>query len=110
MFLRRGAYREDSYCKTADADQLVAVVGDADLPDVRGLTKVDGPGNTGNKPLPDATQVIGIDLQTHGIVCEAVYDKGGGYATQGFGERNGRSAMQEAIGLSGAVIHRHAAF
>ena len=100
----------DRYGNPADTDQLVAFVGDADLPDLGRLADVQGPGGPCHIAFPDTANVVGIDLQSDSIVLAAIDDEGGANASQGFGKRDRGSSMQEAIGLSGAMIHGHAAF
>src|SRR5579863_7628395 len=96
-FGRRGW--NDRHGKPADTDQLVSFVSNANLPDLGGLADVKGSGDSGHVSFPDAANVVGIDLQSDGIVLASVDDEGGAHAAKSFGERDGGPSMQEAIGL-----------
>jgi len=80
---------EHGYGDTADADDLVPVVVDANLPDLGGLAEMDGSGDACDEAIPHPTQVIGVDLEAYTIIFTAIDHESGADAAKGLSEDHG---------------------
>src|SRR5690606_6931280 len=90
-----------------DADRLASLVLDADVPDLGGAADVHGAGGAGDGAGTGRAQVVGVDLQPDADVGGGVHAQVAGAAAEGFGQHHRGAAVQQAVGLAGARVHRH---
>ena len=79
-----------------------------DVPDVGAAPDVQGARCACDPARSGAAQVVGIDVQTHGLLADWA-GKSCAAGAQCFGQHHRHAAMQDALGLPCARIHWHAA-
>src|SRR6267142_2444330 len=101
---------DDGHCEAADADELFAGVVDLYIQDMGGLARMEGPDDTGDEAFADPAEVICIYFDADANVFAVVNDEVRGDAAEGFGEYGRGAAVEESIGLPGALVYRHGRF
>ena len=84
------------------ADQVALVVDEFDVPNVQPAALVLEGGAAVNVAGTDASEVIRVDFDAHGVHAALGCNEVGTDRTEGFGEDNTRPTVQEAIRLVGA--------
>jgi hypothetical protein len=101
---------KDRYGQTADANQFILVVDDADIPDMGTLTQVQGGGRAVYMSCSDAPDMVSVDLQSYAYKFIGIDDTGRTDAAEGLRQRGGSAPMQHPIRLSSAGIDGHPGF
>src|SRR5450755_4203546 len=98
---------QDRHGEPADADQFFLLIHDLYLPDMGRAADMQRRYHPVYKSFLYPADMIGIDLQSDADELPLVYHECRGHAAQGL-RQGGRSAsMQQSIGLTRTVVHRH---
>lgn len=90
------------------AGRLTRIVVHLDLPHLRGADDVDRARGADDPAAAGALEVVGVDVQPDAAVALGSSLLGAAGA-QGLGKHHGHAAMQQALGLPHAHVHRYAA-
>lgn len=104
---RSGSAIEHCDRQPRDANELVALINDADSPNVTAFTQMNGLRRADDKTLADCTNMIRVDLLAHDRVFRRIDYKPRSNTAERLGQSNGRAAVQNAENLAGSIIHRH---
>ena len=80
----------------------------ADVPDMRTAAQMHRPGLGPHPATAQATQMIGVDLQTDAIEAFCIDAQVAGHRPQTFRQHYRGTAMQQAVGLMCTAVHHHA--
>src|SRR5579862_4797821 len=105
LFLRPVDHRHGD---ARDADELVALVGDADFPNMAAAADMDRARGADHPAAGDAAHMVGVDLLADAVIFLAVDAVDRAQAAERFGQRHRGAAVEQPGRLAGAVIDRHA--
>src|SRR5258708_25802674 len=71
-----------------DADKLVLLIADADLPDMQRLAELDRAGDAGDIAAARRPHMVGVDLDADAMMLRPVDDEGGAPRGERLGERS----------------------
>jgi hypothetical protein len=103
-------FLQHSHGYPTDANQFLFLIGDSNLPYLRLLSYVHGPGSSGYESFSCTFDMVGVDFQSYAEVRGTVNAHGRSDASHRFGQGNGRSSVKESKGLLGSVVNRHPCF
>ena len=105
---RSGGAIEHCDRQPRDANEFVALIDDADSPNVTAFTQMNGLRRADDETLADCTNVIRVDLLTHDRVFRRIDHKPRSDTAERLGQGNGGAAVQNPEDLARSIVHRHA--
>lgn len=100
-------HRHHCQGQARDAHALAGGIADINFPDLGAAPDMHRGSAPGHHPAALAAQVVGIDFHPDTHPLARIHAQVAGGAAQGFGQHHRGPAMQQAIRLMGARIHRH---
>ena len=104
-----GSFPRGEYCHrdARNASQVSLVIVQVDMPDMGTAADVNGTGDSGHPASVRGANMVRIDVEAHHAHARF---SGIGRTTgaQGLGQHDRNAAVQDPVGLAGALVHWHA--